>query len=80
MGPDEGTADSTNRDRWRPWRVHRTPFAHILAYPYKGSGADGDPLVVTWLPAGEDPENPLFFPEVYKWANTMMGERLARRG
>lgn len=56
----------------RPWRRRPTGWTDIINHPYRGSGTDTDPFIVTWLP--QDSENPMKWPTGYKWVITIMGE------
>lgn len=49
-----------------PWQVIRN-------HPYKGSGTEQDPYVVTWL-GDHDTENPQRYSTKYKWAITIIGK------
>jgi hypothetical protein len=56
----------------RPWRLHPTPWPRIVSHPYKGSGTDSDPFIVTYV--DDDDENPMRYTTVYKWTITVVGE------
>lgn len=75
MGPSisdtergHGHADLTLKKR--PWRLHPTPWADIMAHDYKGSGTEADPYIVTWLAV--DGEHPRQFSTVLKWSTTII--------
>jgi hypothetical protein len=57
----------------RPWRLKSTPWNLIVNHPYKGSGTDEEPYVVTWLDEGVECENPREFGVKYKWTMTLIG-------
>jgi hypothetical protein len=65
---------STHTLRKRPWRRYATPFPTIISYQYPGAGTEEEPYLIDWLPKREgegaavvDWENPLSWPEMYKW-------------
>ncbi|KAL6230142.1 hypothetical protein BDW75DRAFT_234638 [Aspergillus navahoensis] len=42
----------------------------IVDYPYRGSGTEKDPFVVTWIP--DDPRDPMQFSATRKWTYTIL--------
>ena len=42
----------------------------IISHPYKGTGTENDPFLVTWL--DDDPVNPMNYSTAMKWAITML--------
>lgn len=65
---ERGRADLTLPRR--PWRLHPTPWASILAHPYKGAGTEADPFIVSWLEV--DGEHPRQFSTLHKWVTTII--------
>jgi multidrug resistance protein len=72
FGDDESVeADySQNTLPWRPWRMHKTGFAAIIAQNYRGTGTDDDPFLVIWL--SDDAENPKTYTNVMRWSVTLL--------
>lgn len=64
---ERGAVDFTMKKR--PWRLHPTPWAEIVAHTYSGSGTESDPYIVSWLPI--DGEHPRQFSNLYKWITTI---------
>lgn len=42
----------------------------IINYPYRGSGTENDPFLVTWI--DNDPVNPMNYSDAMKWSITML--------
>jgi multidrug resistance protein len=42
----------------------------IINYPYRGSGTENDPFLVTWIE--NDPVNPMNYSDAMKWSITML--------
>ncbi|CAG5188939.1 uncharacterized protein ALTATR162_LOCUS12063 [Alternaria atra] len=42
----------------------------IINYPYRGSGTENDPFLVTWI--DNDPGNPMNYSDAMKWSITML--------
>jgi hypothetical protein len=42
----------------------------IINHPYKGTGTENDPFLVTWI--DDDPVNPMNYSTTMKWAITML--------
>jgi multidrug resistance protein len=48
-----------------PWQTYITPFEHIVAESYPGSGTEEDPYIIDWI--HEDAEDPQRWPLWYRW-------------
>ena len=56
----------------RPWRRRITPWKSIISHWYEGSGTEADPFIVTWLPNGEENEDPFDLNDRVKWLCLLM--------
>ncbi|CAG8898642.1 unnamed protein product [Penicillium egyptiacum] len=69
--PTEGEAVQPSKvPFWRLIFDQKVITKEVMQFPYAGSGTEGDPYAVVWIPA--DPRNPMNFRPIKKWSITLL--------